>query len=80
MSESGEPGTTTRGTTRGSLLPGVRVEVRTGFDRSWAPGFTVEQVTDSGYQLRRRTDGEVLPAIFSFDDVRRERRNSMWWL
>jgi hypothetical protein len=61
------------------LREGTRVEVRTGFDRSWANGFTIEAVLDDGYRVRRRSDGEVLPARFSFDDVRRERKNSMWW-
>jgi hypothetical protein len=37
-------------------------------------------VADRGYRLRRRSDREVLPVTFPFDDVRRERRNSMWWL
>jgi hypothetical protein len=64
----------------GALLPGVKVDVRTGFDRSWVSGFTVAERLANGYQLRRRTDGEILPAVFSFDDVRRERRNSMWWV
>ena len=61
------------------LDPGTKVEVRTGFDRSWASGFAVESVTDDGYRVRRRSDGEVLPVAMAFEDVRRERKNSMWW-
>ena len=61
------------------LAPGTRVEVRTGFDRSWATGFTVERAEPDGYVVRRRSDGEVLPAVFDPADVRRERKNSMWW-
>jgi hypothetical protein len=61
------------------LREGTRVEVRTGFDRSWVNGFSVEAVLDDGYRVRRRSDGEVLPATFGADDVRRERKNSMWW-
>ncbi|MCU1453724.1 MAG: hypothetical protein JWN46_1870 [Acidimicrobiales bacterium] len=74
MSEGPEP----RTPLQGSLLPGVRVEVRTGYDRSWVPGFSVEEVADRGYRLRRRSDNEVLPVTFPFDDVRRERRSAMW--
>jgi hypothetical protein len=56
------------------------VEVRTGFDRSWAPGFEVAEVEDDGYRVRRRSDGEVLPVTIDAGDVRRERKNSMWWI
>ena len=61
------------------LLTGIRVEVRTGFDRTWANGFVVEEATDRGYRVRRRSDGEVLPVAIPTADVRRERKNSMWW-
>lgn len=64
---------------RPGLEPGQRVEVRTGFDRSWAVGFEVIEITDIGYRLRRLSDASVLPVVFPFDDVRRERKNSMWW-
>ena len=63
----------------GRLEPGTKVEVRTGFDRSWAPGFLVESVTDDGYRVRRRSDDHVLPVAIAQADVRRERKNSMWW-
>ena len=62
------------------LTPGVKVEVRTGFDRSWAPGFLIEEHTPDGYRVRRRTDGEVLPVTFPRSDVRRERKHAMWWV
>lgn len=62
------------------LAPGVRVEVRTGFDRRWAKGFEVASVNDDDrYVLRRVSDGSVLPAEFSPDDIRSERRQGMWW-
>lgn len=64
---------------RPTLEAGTRVEVRTGFDRSWSAGFEVESATEHGYRVRRRTDGQVLPATFTNDDVRREHNNSMWW-
>ena len=65
---------------RPRLLEGIRVEVRTGFDGSWVSGFVLEEVTDHGYRLRRRSDHEVLPTVFPAANVRRERKNSMWWM
>ncbi len=65
------------------LSPGTRVEVRTTFDRSWASGFeVVTEEPGEGYQVRRLSDGEVLPARFTREDVRRERERSagMWWI
>jgi len=61
------------------LEVGTAVEVRTGFDRSWAKGFVVVEVTDFGYRLRRESDASLLPVVFPADDVRRERKSSMWW-
>jgi hypothetical protein len=62
------------------LAPGTRVEVRKRFDSSWARGFEVAHLTDHGYCLRRLSDGSELPAEFSADDVRTERkRSSTWW-
>lgn len=75
MSEPLDPGLG-----RSARLPvGTHVEVRTGFDRSWAAGFDIEDGSDDGYRVRRRSDGEVLPARFAVADVRRERKKSMWW-
>ena len=66
------------------MQPGTRVEVRSRFDQRWARGFEIEeQVDDQGglrYRLRRRSDGSVLPALFVDDDVREEKRKSMWWV
>lgn len=73
MSDTRDPGP------RQPLAPGTHVEVRTGFDRSWASGFAVESGDESGYTIRRRSDGQVLPARFAVDAVRRERNRSMWW-
>ncbi len=66
-------------TAKGTIPPETKVEVRTGFDRSWTNGFTVEERTADGYRLRRRSDGRVLPHVFAFDEVRRERHN-LWWV
>ena len=63
-----------------SLEPGMRVEVRRRFDQHWARGFEVVAVTESGYRVRRLSDGIELPADFASEDLRRERkRQGMWW-
>jgi hypothetical protein len=63
-----------------SLEAGMRVEVRRRFDQHWARGFEVVAVTESGYRVKRLSDGIELPAEFPPDDVRRERkRQGMWW-
>ncbi|MDQ3147050.1 MAG: hypothetical protein M3R01_09005 [Actinomycetota bacterium] len=55
--------------------------MRTHFDRSWARGFEVAQADNAtAYQVRRLSDGSVLPKVIAADDVRRERRSSMWWV
>lgn len=68
-----------RATTKGTIPAGTKVEVRTVFDRSWTNGFTVDERTPDGYRVRRRSDGRVLPRIFAFDVVRRE-RHDLWWM
>ena len=69
------------------MKPGTRVEVRSRFDQRWARGFEIEEeVRDEGdqggprYRLRRRSDGSVLPTLFIDEDVREEKRKSMWWV
>ena len=64
---------------RSELTEGMEVDVRTGFDRSWASGFQIAEVTDVGYRLRRASDQTTLPVVFPFDDVRRH-RSSFWWV
>lgn len=59
---------------------GTRVEVRTGFDRSWARGYEVAEDTGDGYRIVRRSDGAVLPVVFADDAVRKEHKRSMWWI
>ena len=65
-------------TATGPLPLGHRVEVRSRFDRSWARGFEIAEILPRGYRLRRLSDGAVLPADFSPDDVREERKQSVW--
>jgi hypothetical protein len=63
------------------IPPGTKVEVRTGFDASWARGFEVIDRTDAGYRLRRLSDNTELPVAFEETAVRSERKrgNDMWW-
>lgn len=61
------------------LPVGETVEVRSRFDSSWARGFEVVEQTETGYRVKRLSDGAVLPTEFDDDDVRRERHRSMWW-
>jgi hypothetical protein len=64
-----------------TLEPGAKVEVRTGYDRTWASGFEVLDACEQGYRLRRLSDGSPLPATFRSGDVRRERRDAnRWWV
>ena len=64
-----------------TLPAGTAVEVRTGFDASWARGFEVIDHADDGYRLRRLSDGMELPVTFDAGAVRPERKrgNDMWW-
>jgi len=56
---------------REGMLPvGLPVEVRSRFDDRWTHGFSVAVVGEHGYQLRRSSDGSVLPAWFPPSMVR----------
>lgn len=63
-----------------ALEPGTRVEVRDTFEGHWHRGYSVEEAVESGYRVRRASDDTVLPGVMGPDAVRRERRNSMWWM
>jgi hypothetical protein len=52
------------------LRPGTPVDVRCRFDRSWAHGFSVDEVLPEGVYLRRMTDDARLPIPFDPQDVR----------
>jgi hypothetical protein len=65
---------------RALIEPGTRVEVRSRFDGSWARGFEVAAHVPGGYQVRRRSDGSLLPTAFAPEDVRVDRsRQGLWW-
>jgi hypothetical protein len=56
---------------RGATIPvGVPVEVRSRFDERWTTGFSVAAMASDSYQLRRLSDGSVLPAWFPATRVR----------
>ena len=70
------------------MTPGTRVEVRSRFDQRWSRGFEISEIVsgDHGetgparYRVRRRSDGSILPVVFTGDDLREERRgDNMWW-
>jgi hypothetical protein len=67
-----------------AMEQGTRVEVRSRFDERWARGFEVAEIIDEGecarYKLRRRSDGSVLPALFVDEELREEKKRSMWWI
>jgi len=56
---------------------GEGVEVRNRFEGNWVTGFEVADVEDGEderlFRLRRRSDGVVLPALFSETDIQGER-------
>lgn len=52
------------------LTTGTPVDVRTRYVGSWSQGFEVAEIVGDAYRVRRLSDGTVLPAEFSFDDVR----------
>lgn len=62
------------------LEPGTRVEVQNSFDEAWSKGFVVIEHTEAGYRLARRSDNQELPGVMAPSAVRRERKNSMWWI
>ena len=63
----------------GRLPVGTKVEVKRRFDQHWARGFEVAAHLGDAYQLRRLSDGEVLPVAFEADSLRKERKKSTWW-
>ena len=65
------------------LSVGDRVEVRRRFDAQWARGFEIVEITDADtIRVMRVSDGEVLPAEFEANDIRKahKRSNDFWWM
>ncbi len=57
---------------------GEQVEVHTRFNDSWVAGFEIAEVADSGYRVRRRSDGSLLPNLTSESDLRPVPPTSRW--
>ena len=53
--------------------PGTRVEVLNRFEGNWCRSFEVAHRDQEGYQVRRLSDGHVLPEVFPPDGVRAAR-------
>ena len=51
-------------TTSPPIPVGVQVELRSRFDDRWTHGFAIAAAGEGEYQLRRLSDGHVLPAWF----------------
>jgi len=62
-----------------NIRVGTSVEVRSRFEQTWLDGYTVESISDGGLELKRESDGFVLPSLFGPDEVRKARRRSTWW-
>lgn len=75
VSSIDNPGTTTTprrpATRRPPLRAGDPVQVRNRFEDRWIEGFSVAECSGQGYQLRRASDGAILPAWFPAAMVRR---------
>jgi hypothetical protein len=56
-----------------TLRKGTEVEVLTRYERHWTTGFEIAAVHDDRFQLRRHSDGAVLPASFSARELRPRR-------
>lgn len=54
--------------------PGDLVELFTRFNDSWVAGFEIASLDVNGYQVRRTSDGELLPVITSPTDLRVSQR------
>jgi hypothetical protein len=61
------------GITTVTLSTGTEVEVLTHYEHRWASGFEIASVDEAGFQLRRHSDGAVLPASFSANEIRPRR-------
>lgn len=54
---------------QGTLPAGTRVAVRTRAG-CWSSGFEIADLAPDGYRLRRIADGNLLPFVFSGEELR----------
>ena len=59
--------------TAAPMAIGAEVELRSRFDDRWTHGFAIAMQGDAAYQLRRLSDGHVLPAWFPAQMLRPRR-------
>ena len=57
-------------TTAPAIPVGMQVELRSRFDDRWTHGFSIAVCGDGEYQVRRLSDGCVLPAWFPAEMLR----------
>jgi hypothetical protein len=65
----------TRSAATTRLARGAEVEVRTHYLGTWARGFEIASIEGDGAQLRRRSDGALLPVTIPVEHVRRDLRS-----
>jgi hypothetical protein len=53
-----------------TMTPGAQVEVFSSFTASWVRGFEIAGTFNDGYQVRRLSDGSVLPKTFVIRELR----------
>ena len=58
------------GTETAAIPIGLQVELLSRFEQHWIRGFAIAACGDGEFQLRRLSDGHVLPAWFPADSVR----------
>lgn len=54
------------------MRAGDRVELHVRYNDSWSAGFEIVAAVPGGFQVRRRSDGSLLPAPTAADDIRAE--------
>lgn len=69
-SRPGAPTPRTLAEPRPALAVGTAVEVRNRFCASWSDDFEIAERAGSGYRVKRRSDGYVLPTVFGPGEVR----------
>lgn len=62
--------TTKRDSNPAGPAVGAEVEVHVGYSGTWERGFSVAETMPEGLRLRRRSDLQVLPAVFARNKVR----------
>jgi hypothetical protein len=61
----------TQSTTTAHLARGAAVEVRTHYLGTWSRGFEITSIEGDRAQLRRRSDGVLLPVTIPVERLRR---------